>query len=92
MNPNFWQDMRDNEFILVDAPARKLAVFANQSGEVVMASLEDGYTHITTIEPNEIGNLIAALNFAKGEAQLFLDAIEPEYQAHVAISKAMGAV
>lgn len=91
MNPNFWQDMRDNEFILVDAKTRKLAVFANQSGEVVMASLEDGYTHISTIEPDEIGNLIAALIAAKAEAQLFRDAVEPQYQAHVAISKAMGA-
>lgn len=92
MNPNFWQDMRDNEFTLTDAPTRKLAVFVNQSGEVVLASLEDGCTHITTIEISEIGNLIAALNVAKGEAQLVLDAIEPQYQAHEAISKAMGAV
>lgn len=92
MKTNFWQDMRNNEFILVDAQTRKLAVFANQSGEVVMASLEDGYTHVTTIEPNEIGNLIASLNAAKVEAQLFRDAIEPELQAHVAISKAMGGV
>lgn len=90
MKTNFWQEMRDNEFILVDAPSRKLAVFPNLTGLVVVASLEDSYTHICTIEADEVANVVAALLSAQIEAQKTLDAIEPEYQTHLAITKAMG--
>jgi hypothetical protein len=44
------------------------------------------------IEPEEIGKIVASLIAAKSEAQQILDAILPEYEAHVAISKAMGVV
>lgn len=92
MKATFWQEMRDEGFILVDAPSRKVAVFPNQSGEVVLASLEDSTTHICMIEPDEIGEIVAALITAKLDANAILDAIEPAYEAHVAISKAMGVV
>lgn len=83
--------MRDNQFILVDLPARKLAVFANDSGQVVTASLEVERTHIGLIEPEEVARVVAALLAAQIDAQEVAKAIEPDYLAYEAISKAMGA-
>ena len=90
MKKDFWQDMRDEGFILMDAPDRKLAVFPNDIGFVVIASHEDHKTHISTVESDEVGALVAALLAAQERAQQIFDAIEPEYQTHLAITKAMG--
>ena len=90
MTKDFWQDMREEGFILIDAPARKFAVFPNDSGQVVIASYFDGETHINVMEPDEIGTVISDLRKAQATAQKTWNAIEPEYQAHLAISKAMG--
>ncbi len=90
MNEEFWQAMRDERFILTDAPDRKLAVFSNDIGFVVIASHECDQMHVTTVEPDEVPALVAALQEAQGRAQKTVDAIEPSFQAHAAISKAMG--
>lgn len=77
----FWQAARDAGFMLVDAPARKIAVFANTSGQVVLATSEDGEQCVSTICADEIELLEGLLRQAK-EAALEIDA---EYQAEHAI-------
>lgn len=64
----FWQDMREEGLMLVDAPARKIAIFPNNSGQVVIASSEDGMQCIATICPDEFDALDALLQSAKQSA------------------------
>lgn len=90
MNVKFWQEMRNKGLVLVDTPDRKLAIYANQLGLVVLATHEDGNTHICTIDPSEIGRVTAALLSAQVDAQELSDEIDTEYRAHLAINKAMG--
>ena len=53
----FWEDMRENEFILVDAPARKIAIFCNTSGQIVIAIEDDGRRVLTTVCLDELSDL-----------------------------------
>lgn len=53
----FWDDMRESGFILVDAPARKIAVFGNTSGQIVIAIEDDGSRVLTTVCLDELSDL-----------------------------------
>lgn len=77
----FWQKMRDAGFMLADAPARKIAVFANTSGQVVLAASEDGAQCVATVCVDEIELLEGLLRQAKAAA-LEVDA---EHRAEHAI-------
>lgn len=65
---DFWQNMRENELMLIDAPSRKIAVFANESGQIVLATSEDAGQCITTICSDEIGDFEELLSRAKSAA------------------------
>ena len=80
----FWQAARDAGFMLVDAPARKIAVFANTSGQVVLATSEDGERCVATVCADEIELLEGLLRQAKSSA-LEVDA---EYRAEHVIWRA----
>lgn len=67
----FWQDMREEGLMLVDAPARKIAIFPNDSGQVVIASSEDGMQCIATICSDEFDAFNALLKSAKESAIAF---------------------
>lgn len=84
----FWQGMRDNEFILVDAPGQKLAVFPNDCGMVVVAAEEMGSTCITTLDVDDIDALVSKLIDAKCTAAPVIRQIEAQYETHCAIENA----
>ena len=77
----FWQEMRENDFMLVDAPARKIAVFSNTSGMIVLAVEDDGQQVITEICFDEMSEFEALLASAKDTAM----AITAENEAEFAI-------
>lgn len=64
----FWQDMRDEGSMLIDAPARKIAIFANTSGQVVLAVSEGGEQCASAVCPDEIELLEVLLSRAKATA------------------------
>jgi hypothetical protein len=70
--------------MVVDLPLRKIAVFPNGSGNVVIASLEDGKQSIVLFEPEEIAELIAHLESAKVYAELVGSEIEADHAIWVA--------
>ena len=84
----FWQGMRDNEFILIDAPGQKLAVFANDSGMVVVAAEEMGSTCMTTLDVEDIDALVSKLIDAKHTAVPVSRQLEAQYETHCAIENA----
>jgi len=83
MDSKFWQEMRNEDFIVVDAKKRKIAVFPNTCGMVVLATLDDGNC-ITTIDVDEIDDLIRRLLAAKDVAS----PVDAELQALYAIHNA----
>lgn len=79
ISKKFWQSMRTEGFIVLDAPTRKVAVFANQSGEVVLATQEDKRQCITTLTPVEVSGLVTALVRARIVAKPIEAAIKADY-------------
>jgi hypothetical protein len=82
--------LREDGFLVIDCPARQVAVFANISGQVVMHMQEDGQAFSQVIESNEVDQLCAALKRAACEAKPIADGIQAEYQTHVVIEAAKG--
>ena len=64
----FWEDMRESGFIIVDAPARKIAVFGNTSGQIVIAIEDDGIRVLTTVCLDELSDLQGLLARAQESA------------------------
>lgn len=64
--------------LVVDLPLRKIAVYANGSGNVVIAALEDGKQSIVLLDPSETTELIANLESAKISAEEFCASIEAD--------------
>jgi len=88
MNKKFWEDMRANGFLLVDAEQRKIAIFANEGGELVIASYEGKGSCVSTICPTEFARLDELISDAKKIA-LDIDAnLSADYKAHEVICKA----
>lgn len=90
MNDEFWEDMREERFMLVDAPERKVAIYPNDSGMVIVAIKEGRTTCVTTLQVSEIDATASALIKAKQVAQPMDELIDAQYGAHCAIEKAKG--
>lgn len=88
MNDEFWEDMRDEGFLVVDAPARKIAIYANTSGQIAMVTLMDGQTQALTIEPEEVADVVSRLIKSGREADATGKRIASEAFTYLAIEKA----
>lgn len=86
MTNQFWQNMRREGFMVADCPARKIAVFPNQSGQVVVAVRQDGLDCIATLDAEELDAFMAKFKDAS-EIAVELDAV---ITASYAISVAKG--
>ena len=56
-----WNDADAQEHCLVNAPKRKIAVFANQAGDISLIVNEGAGDIVTSIDPDEAQKLIALL-------------------------------
>lgn len=83
--------MRVDGRVVMDFPARKLAVYPNTSGQVVLLGEIDGESAHFEVSPEEVAALIAALQRSASEAMEMGRHLEAEYQTHVALEKAKGA-
>ena len=83
--------MRADGRVVVEFPGRKLAVYPNTSGQVVLLSEIDGEGAYFEVQPEEVVALIAALQRAGSEALVTGRQLNAEYQTHVALEKAKGA-
>lgn len=63
-------DLRAADMFAFDHSARKLAIFENTEGQVVMLSLDDGNWQPCVIEIGEVDRVIELLQIAKREAQV----------------------
>jgi len=83
-----WDALRDDGRVIVDAPARKLAIYSNNDGHVVILSLEDGITSFTALTPDEVPHAMKALLISGAEATQREMELESEYGAFLAIERA----
>lgn len=83
--------MRADGRVVMEFPGRKLAVYPNTSGQVVLLGEIDGESAHFEVQPEEIASLIAALQRAGSEALVTERQLNAEHQTHVALEKAKGA-
>lgn len=86
MKKEFWDEMREHDFLLIDASKRKIAIFPNQSGQVVLAVEEDGKSCISTICGDEVAEFLERFKNAAKPALEKASAIEADYAIFVARS------
>lgn len=84
MDNEFWASMRENEFIVVDAQSRKIAVYHNDAGMIVMAVQEGNDKCFATLGANEFNAFIGAFNAAREAAEPRDAEIEASYAIHCA--------
>ncbi len=85
-----WADAEEDGHVLVNFPARKLAVFANTMGCVALVLEQDGQQTVTELEPQEALDFVAMLCAAINEAVPTYQRNVAEFAAFEAISKAKG--
>lgn len=90
MDNSIFDDLRGSGDVVIDYPARKIAVYANTSGHVVLLCQDGDEQMLQMIDPDEIGELCAALMRAGKQARPISDAIEADFEAFTAIAKAQG--
>ena len=86
-----WVDAAQDGHVLLDYPARKVAVFANQSGEVVVVSEHDGVESVVALELEEALHMVAMLRDAIDDAAPISRRVGAEFAAFQLIQKAQGA-
>ena len=83
--------MKADGRVVLDHPGRKLAVYPNTSGHVVLLGEIGGDSMHFEVQPEEVAALIAAIHRAGTEALATERQLNAEYQTHVAVEKAKGA-
>jgi hypothetical protein len=84
-------DLRADLRLVVDARARKLAVYPNPSGEVVLMIVDGSQTYFAEVDVANVPALCAALKRAGTEADGMLQVLGAQYETYVAIERAKGA-
>ncbi len=88
MKQEFWSELRKNDFLVVDAPARKIAVYPNRDGMVVIAISDNGKDCTTELQLSEVRGFLSRLAVAEHFAGLIKKKMDAEYGAHLAVEKA----
>jgi hypothetical protein len=89
-DPSF-RDLRADARMVCDHPGRKLAVYPNADGDVVLVSEEYGKRTYTEIQPAECELLFALVMRAAAEGSEIQTYLESQYQTYLAIEHAKGA-
>lgn len=89
MNLN-WEDANEAGHVVVECPSRKLAIYANLSGQVVLAHCDDGVDAVTLIEADEFDEVLGFLLKAMTEARSIACNQDAEFETHEAIGRAKG--
>jgi hypothetical protein len=93
LNEADFSDFREEGALPVDHPGRKLAIYANPAGQVVLLSSESGLPiQYTVLEPEEVTAVCSALLRAATEAKALAENVQAEYQTFLAIENAKEAV
>lgn len=86
-----WNELKADGRVVFDYPCRKLAVYPNTSGHVVLLGEIGSDSMHFEVQPEEVAALIAAIHRAGAEALATERQLNAEYQTHVAVEKAKGA-
>ena len=82
-------ELREAGHFVIDHPGRKVCIYVNEMGEVVLM-VEDDARVYTACNYDEIPALCAALMAAAKEAKPRADEVDAEYGAFHVIEKAKG--
>jgi len=77
-------DARAEGLLIIDFPGRKLAIYANPCGQIVLRSWEDGEEHATILEPSDAAPVCAAITAAASEAAATERSLMGDYKRHAA--------
>ncbi|MGV3679791.1 MAG: hypothetical protein ACO1PM_08705 [Acidovorax sp.] len=81
--PPSWQDLRDDGALIIDTEHQKIAVYAGEMGDVVLASqeLDDPVPRFNVLDRAVIPDLIAKLTAAQTEAATIAAQWDAKYEA-----------
>jgi hypothetical protein len=90
VNAPAWNELRADGRVVVGAPARKLAIYPNADGAVILMSVDNGVTSFVEVCPGEFIRLAEELSRAMSEARRIATTKDAEYVAHLLIERARG--
>jgi hypothetical protein len=90
MKPPTLDQLRADGRMVVDAPSRKLAVYSNRYGGIVLMAVDGGRTTYCDLDPDELPGFSAALLRAAGEVRDLVTAMQAEFDTHLVIHRAKG--
>lgn len=90
MSTPSWKDLKADGRVIVDAPSRKLAVYPNADGHVILLSVDSGVTSLAEVCPGEFLRLAEELCRSMAEARQAAARLDSEYAAHMLIERAKG--
>jgi hypothetical protein len=84
-------DLRADARLVCDFQGRKVGVYANAAGHVVLFAEEDGERRYIEVLPGEVELMCALLMRAAAEGRVLMNYLESQYETYVAIEHAKGA-
>jgi hypothetical protein len=90
IDDEYFDGLRDEGLLLVDHLARKVGVVASRLGGILLITQEDGSSMVTTLNPQEIDSICAAMQLHKRKAISIGNSLEAEYETFTAIQRAIG--
>lgn len=90
MSAPAWNELKAHGAVVADLPARKLAIYANPFGQVVMLSVEDGRGHYIEVDSAELAHFAEVFAKAAQEALGISHKRDADYEAFLAIENAKG--
>lgn len=90
MNEPSLYDLRADARLLCDFTGRKVAIYPNTSGQVVIACEDSEGVRYIEVLPEEVLTMCALLLRASGEAKEISNYLESQYETYVAIEHAKG--
>jgi hypothetical protein len=86
--PKDFESLKANGRLVVDFPARKLAIFPNEDGQIVVRSwMGDDEEGVAILEPSEIEPLVDALRMSGHEAFAIEQRMSADYLRHASDGK-----
>lgn len=85
-----WNELKADGRVVFDFPKRKMAIYPNPGGGVILLTVDDGKSNYFDIYQGDFAATLELLHLAMREAKTIDDGIQADYVTHQIIEKARG--
>ena len=79
LTPSFWDSCKHNKSLVLDFKARKMAIYANDTGQIVFVALDSDDAIVTEVDADEVLPIVKMLFKALLEAEAIAEKCRQEY-------------